>query len=185
MRKLLLCALVCAFLCGAACAEGTAYGSLNGARVFSVKYDDAFFKLDTESYLDTGNKDTFWQFMLYSDQIYIDCNIDDYGKDISLFEMSESEIDEYGRGLVDIFRGYTGKYTGIRYVRVSDGKHQAKLPFVTLTFSRYGEPDGYYAETVAHGYCIWFDCEREGMRVSDWKAQELLETLIDSFAPIL
>ena len=186
MRRILACCIALALMLSlTALSEATAVGKLDNKQVFSVSYDEKLLELDTEYFSDTSDEYSVWQFILYNDHVSIDCTIDLYDDDMSLFLMSEDEIDAYGQTLTDVFPGYSGQYTGIRYVLVSDGQHKARLPFVTLRFSKKGEPDSFYAETVAHGNSIWFDCQRIDPSMSEEEAQALLNALLDSFTPIL
>ena len=186
MKRMLACCLAIVLLLSlTALSEATVFGQLEKRQVFSVRYDEKLLELDTEYFSDTSDEYTVWQFILYNDHVSIDCTIDIYDDDMSLFLMSENEIDAYGQTLTDVFPGFSGKYTGIHYVRVSDGRREARLPFVTLRYSKKGEPDSFYAETVAHGVSIWFDCQRMDSTLSDEKAQALLNALLDSFSPVL
>ena len=186
-RRLFALALVLLFALLPVRAEGTAAGYLNGREVFRVSYDEKLLTLDSEYYRHESTEDYFWQFILYNDFISVDCGIDVTSGDKSLFGMQPDEVDEYGLSLRNMYDGigYTGEYLGAKYVPVTNGGRRAYVPFVMIRLSKAGEPDGYYAETVAHGYAIWFDCAREDRTVSDADALKLLEALLDSFSPVL
>ena len=187
--KKMVCAFVALFLIALAyaTAEEKATGYLNGKEVFFVTFDEKQLTVDNEYYRHENKEDYFWQFILYNRDISIDCGIDVTAGDRSLFKMTSAEVDEYGRSLENMYDGigYKGEYMGARYIAVTDGARRAYVPFVTVRLSKAGEPDGYYAETVAHGYAIWFDCAREDKTVSDAEALALLKAILDSFTPVI
>ena len=185
MKKILCVILALVCMQGVCLGESSARGSISGKEMFKISYDDAFLACDTQTYLYENGDGYFWQFMLYNEDIYIDCAIEEAGDDVSLYLLDESDIDFYGETLIYAFNDYAAKYTGIRYVTVTNGSKTALLPFVTFELTYEDYPVSYYAETATHGYAIYFLCEREAYAISDEAARELFFSVLDSFEPIL
>lgn len=159
---------------------------LDETHIFTVEYDPSVYTIDTQSAADENTPESIWFFSLESDDYFIDCNMEYEAElsDFSLYLADEDEIMDYARFLCDAYKDSNCEYVETHSVTAVNGAKSARLPFIILHMrdEEYGET--YYAETVSHGYCIYFEIYDQYIARPNADKKQALMSLINTFTPI-
>ena len=183
--SVLLAAAICFSF--SAFAEKTAKGSFGGKDMFSIRYDENLYQYDDEYYNNLNTQTSEWQFMLWKEDVAITCTVEYWRewKNYSTFQASDAENMEYFQTVMeDSYSDCRSEFIETYRVNVSNGSKTASLPFL-IYMVEYGEGDvTYFAETVTHGYSIYFevfDSDNGGEKDS---RLQLIHDILNTFQPL-
>lgn len=186
MKKIVaIVAVMLLFVC--AQAEETLYGALNGTKIFSVKYDEKQMKPDTTNYVSANTDDFKWLFSLKNDTNTIDCCLEYVPgyREFSSYLASDELFQRYISSLNMSNEKSENRYVKTYCVTAHNGEKSALIPFaVVKIYDLKNEWDSYYAETVSHGWTIWFEVYKTQGEDVDENDLQCLENILKTFEPI-
>lgn len=184
-----ICMLLALTLClsVSAYAEKTVKGSFGGKDMFSIRYDETRFQFDDEYYDDMNTKLSEWQFMIWKDDVAVTCTVEYWREweNYSTFQASEEENMNYFKTVMEeSYSDCETQFIETYLVGVTNGKASAALPFLIYTVE-YSEGDiTYFAETVTHGYSVYFEVFDDVEANEKVNCLQLLHEILDTFQPL-